>query len=115
MRKLSMSALVLFVCSVFSIPAQTPDTASLSGQVEDTTHAVVAHATVSVTNQLTGLQRTTQTDDKGEFLLSGLPAAGSYVVEGHKNGFANAMLKSVTVAGGNAAKVTIILNVSPEK
>ena len=113
MRKLSMLALVLFFCSAFSVPAQTPDTASLSGQVEDTTHAVVAHATISVTNQVTGLQRTTLTDDKGEFQLSGLPVAGTYRVESHKDGFANAVLKSVSLAGGSSAKVTIVLNISP--
>jgi len=112
MRKLSMSTLVLFVCSAFSIRAQTPDTASLSGRVEDITHVIVAHATISVTNQVTSLQRTTLTDDKGEFLLSGLPVAGSYVVEGRKDGFANAVLKSVTLAAGSSAKVMIVLNVT---
>ena len=82
MCKLSILAPAFVICSTLSIGAQTPDTATLSGQVQDSTHAAVVHASVSVTNQLTGLERTTQTDDKGEFRLSGLPVAGSYVVQG---------------------------------
>jgi len=112
MRKLSILAPAFVICSTLSIGAQTPDTATLSGQVQDSTHAAVVHASVSVTNQLTGLERTTQTDDKGEFRLSGLPVAGSYVVQGSKEGFAAAILKSVTLAGGSSAQVTIVLNVS---
>jgi hypothetical protein len=113
MRKLPFFLITPFVSFALSVSAQTPDTASLSGQVEDTTHVVAAHATISVTNQVTGLQRTTLTDEKGEFLLSGLPAAGSYLVEGRKDGFTPTALRSVSLAGGSSAHVTIILNITP--
>jgi hypothetical protein len=112
MRRLFISIVMLFVCSPYYIAAQTPDTATLAGIVQDQTHAAVAGAAVSVTNQLTGLHRTTQTNGSGEFSLTGLPIAGTYDVDSVKDGFAPANLKNITLAGGSAANVVVTLSVS---
>jgi hypothetical protein len=101
----------VFFCTFAA--AQTPDTASLAGQIQDPTHAAVAGASVSITNELTGLKRSTQTDEKGEFSLTGLPIAGTYDVESFKQGFAPAVMKHISLAGGSAANVIVTLSISP--
>ncbi|MFZ0480699.1 MAG: carboxypeptidase regulatory-like domain-containing protein [Terriglobales bacterium] len=47
--------------------AQGETTSAIVGQVRDTTNAVVADATVTITSQENGLKRTAQTDDAGRF------------------------------------------------
>ena len=61
-----------------SLAAQTPDTATIHGQVVDQSHAVVSGVQITVSNTLTGLERKVQTDSSGKFSLEGLPIAGSY-------------------------------------
>ena len=95
--------------------AQTPDTATLSGQVQDTTHAAITGATVQVTNLLTGLTRSATTNGSGSFTLGGLPVAGTYDVQGEKTGFASARVEHVSLAGGSAANITIILSIEATK
>jgi hypothetical protein len=103
------SSLVLFC---LSLAAQTPDTVTLRGAVTDPTHAFVAGAHVSATNELTGLSRETSTDPKGEFALSGLPASGLYDVAVSKDGFAPAHAGHVNVAAGSSARLTLTLGVA---
>ncbi len=103
------SSLVLFC---LSLAAQTPDTVTLRGTVTDPTHAFVADARVAATNELTGLVRETSTGSKGEFALSGLPAAGLYDVVVSKDGFSQAHASHVNLAGGSTAKLTLMLSVA---
>ncbi len=93
--------------------AQTPDTATLTGQVFDSAHAAIPSATVTVTNRLTGFRRTVQTGPQGSFSLVGLPVADTYDIEATRDGFAPAHLGHVELAGGSTATVTVTLNVSP--
>jgi outer membrane cobalamin receptor len=58
----------------------------LSGTVVDTTGAVIAGATVQVRNANGTVQRTTQSDTNGSFIVAGL-AAGSYRVVVSNPGF----------------------------
>jgi hypothetical protein len=109
-RRLPLCALAFAWSCVFS---QTPDTATLTGFVQDATHASVAGAQVEVTNELTGLRRGTQTNARGEFSVSGLPAAGTYAVESAREGFAPAHIAAVTLAAGSSAQITMTLSVSP--
>ena len=85
----------------------------LTGTVQDATHAAVADASVSITNQLTGLHRTTHTSASGDFSLTALPVAGTYTVEASKPGFASASLEHIMLAAGSAARIAITLSVSP--
>lgn len=54
----------LLVASVVPAIAQRT-TASLRGTVTDSTHAIIPGATVTVTNQATGLSRTVTTNTEG--------------------------------------------------
>jgi len=113
MRKYSHLIVLLFLLCARLVKAQTPDTATLNGQVQDATHAAVAGASVEVTNLLTGLSRTVVSSGSGAFTLSGLPVAGSYNVTGSKSGFATAKVEHLSLAGGSSASVTITLSVQP--
>jgi hypothetical protein len=109
---ISLVVAFTFSSSISSAIAQTPDTATLTGHVQDSTHAAIAHAAVTVTNLLTGLQRTAQTSSQGKFSVTGLPGAGTYDVETVKDGFAPAQLRHIALAGGSTATVVVTLNIS---
>jgi hypothetical protein len=95
--------------------AQTPDTATLRGEVEDQSHAPVADAEVTLTNTLSGLKRQVHTDDSGSFSMAGLPIAGQYGITVAKQGFAEAKLTALTLAGGTTASLNLQLNVAASK
>ena len=103
---------LLLIFSVFSLPvsAQVFDTGTLGGLVTDPSGAVVPHATVTITNVGTGIQRTLQTDDGGSFVASALPF-GSYVVSAAKTGFATTTSKPIVLNVGGTVQVTLGLTV----
>ena len=61
--------------SLLGIPllAQTPDTATLQGTVQDATQAAVPGTHIVLTNELTGFVRQATSDGVGRFSVSGLP------------------------------------------
>jgi hypothetical protein len=115
MRKLFLSIVLLAVFAPCLALAQTPDTATLRGLVQDKSGARINGAQITVSNQLTGLQRSTLTDAKGAFTLPGLPVAGSYDIALKKDGFAPtdaASLKHLTLSAGTEANLTVTLAVA---
>ena len=57
-----------FLCGAFCLIAQTPDTATVHGQVTDPSHGAVAGVEVAVKNSQTGLERSAQTDPSGNLI-----------------------------------------------
>jgi hypothetical protein len=92
--------------------AQTPDTATIHGHVVDASHAPVAGVAVTVSNTQTNLQRKAQTDSDGNFSIAGLPIAGNYILTAAKQGFAEAHLQDLTLAGGATVDLNLQLNVA---
>lgn len=92
--------------------AQTPDTATVQGQVTDQSGAAIPNATITVTNTATGERRSVQTDTSGNFSLAGLPIAGEYDILVQKEGFADGRLANITLAGGRTATLNFRLNVA---
>jgi hypothetical protein len=101
-------------CAV-GVRAQTPDTATVRGDVEDQSQAPVADAEVTLTNTRSGLRREVHTDDSGSFSVAGLAVAGHYDITVHKQGFAEAKLAAVALAGGTTASLHLQLNVAAGK
>ena len=62
------------------------DRGTILGRVTDPSSAVIAGATVTVTNQDTGLKTTTSTNEAGNYVVRGL-AFGRYEVECEAKGF----------------------------
>ncbi|HXN28547.1 MAG TPA: carboxypeptidase-like regulatory domain-containing protein [Candidatus Acidoferrales bacterium] len=77
--------LAVSVLCAAAVRAQTPDTATVRGEVADQSQAPVAHAEVTLTNTLSGLKREVHTDDSGSFSVSGLPVAGRYDITVHNS------------------------------
>jgi hypothetical protein len=102
-------ALILFS---LVLAAQTPDAATIHGRVVDQSRAPAAGVAITVTNSLTGVNRTAQTDEAGNFSLPGLPIAGSYTITATKSGFADARAHSITLEGGTTADIALQLNVA---
>jgi hypothetical protein len=82
--------------------------------VIDQTHAAVPMVQVTVTNTVTGLKRTAQTDDSGNYSMAGLPI-GSYDVVAGKQGFAEMKPANVVLAGGTTVDVDLQLNAAGGK
>ena len=77
-----MTVLFLFSGAV----AMAQSTSTLQGTITDEKGGVVPNATVVVRSQATGVERTTQTDEAGNYQVAALPA-GSYHVEVRAQGF----------------------------
>ncbi len=104
--------IVLLFPFTFTLAAQTPDAATIHGRVVDQSNAAIADASVTVKNLLTGLQRTVQTDSSGSFTLAGLSISGKYDITAAKQGFSDAHLSEVTLAGGTSADLNLKLSVT---
>src|SRR5581483_1627484 len=105
---------LLFLLAAYPLHSQTPDTATIRGEVHDASSAVVSGAAVTVSNELTGLKRTISTDTKGRFSLPGLPVAGSYSLVAIKSGFAEAKIEGLTLGAGRTAEVNLQFTVAGE-
>src|ERR1041384_5247463 len=101
--------LAFLLCSAF-LGAQTPNTASIRGQVLDQTKAAVSGAEVRITNSRVGVERTTHSDPGGHFSFSGLPV-GSYSLIVHKDQFAD-LQRELLLIGGTDVDISLQLSVS---
>src|SRR6266853_3937233 len=107
---LRVAVWLTLVCAVGAF-AQTPDTATVQGQVTDPSHAVVPGVHLTVKNVRIGLTRSVKTDDSGKFSVAGLPV-GSYNISASKQGFAEAHLDNLNLVGGTTASVNLQLSVA---
>src|ERR1700730_13332476 len=102
-----MSRVVCFALLVLSVAcllraealAQGETTSAIVGEVRDTTNAVVPGATVTITNQETGLRRSARTDDAGRFNFLQLKP-GTFSVKVESEGFEPRQTDSVVSSLG---------------
>ncbi len=78
--------LTVFLLSMSSWTLLAQSTASLQGTVVDQTGAAVPNAKIAVRDHATGVERSTQTDSAGNYLVAALPV-GEYSIEIHAEGF----------------------------
>jgi hypothetical protein len=95
-----------------AVCAQTPDTATIHGVVLDPSHAPVAGVAVSLTNAASPAKRSAQTDDRGEFTVTGLPIGSAYTITATKDGFAPGKFAGISLESGTTADVTLQLNIA---
>src|ERR1700681_4334406 len=72
----------------------------LTGQVTDSTGAVVSGVEVKLSNTATGEVRTTVTTDAGIYTFPALPIVGSYTLEVGSKGFKSTKVQNVIVSVG---------------
>src|SRR6058998_4169804 len=82
------AACVSLICVLLSAFAwgQASYTAQIRGVVKDQSGALVANATVTITNDATGISETARSDDHGLYILTGLRPA-VYTIKADAAGF----------------------------
>jgi outer membrane receptor protein involved in Fe transport len=103
--RLVLSALALLL--VPGIAAAQIDRATLTGVVHDPSGAVVPAATIAITNDATGIRRSTTTSTDGAFLVVDL-APGAYLVETSAAGF-QVHAQLVQLSTGQRARLDVSL------
>jgi hypothetical protein len=108
---LCLLALATLVGTAPMALGQAFDTGTITGTVADSSGAVVANATVVITNVGTANQQTALTDGNGTFVVSALPF-GKYVVEVTATGFSATKSKEITLNVGSTVNVNLSLSVA---
>ena len=102
---------LLLVAALLATPsALAQSTATLQGTVTDAKGAVLPNATVVVRNRSTSAERTTQTDNDGNYQLAALPP-GVYSVEVRVQGFKTQVADQVTLEVAKTAVQNFQLDV----
>lgn len=99
-RGLSLALCALFLVALQLLPstsfAQASYTAQVRGVVKDQSGAMVPQATITITNDGTGISTTAKSDENGLYVLTGLrPAA--YTIRADAPGFRSAEEKNVVL------------------
>jgi hypothetical protein len=115
MLRPSLSIFVFIASLHFLVPqtafSQGETTSAIVGQVNDPTHAAVPGATVTITNQDTGLNRVAKTDDSGQFNFPQLKP-GTYSVKVESTGFATQQNSNVVSGLGEKQIVDFTLKLA---
>ena len=89
--------------------SQTPNTATVQGQVTDRFGGGIAGATLLLRNNDTGASRVFLTDAAGRYSAAALPLTGSYILKASKAGFTDAETAQLALRASEAATVNITL------
>jgi hypothetical protein len=89
-----MAALILFLGVTFCASAQS--TATVVGVVTDASNAPVPNATILIHEENTGVDRTTKTDQAGNYVMPGL-LPGIYDISISASGFQTYIIKSLSL------------------
>jgi len=106
----SCKLLVVAICVFAGLSAAQTPTATLVGQVTDTTHASIPGVTVQVRNISTNAIRTAQTQSNGEYTISDLPP-GVYNVTFNKAGFKELRENNLTLEVDQQARLDAQLEI----
>jgi hypothetical protein len=96
-----MSLLLLLLSSV-AFAQTTASSSSVTGVVTDPTGAVIAGATVTLTDTRIGKETTTTTDDQGVYRFSQVPPGQGYKLTFSGAGFQTLVLSDVALGVGTA-------------
>jgi len=101
----------ILLASVLALPAFAQfDTAEVLGTVRDQKEGVLTAATLTLTNQGTGIEAKTQTDSNGHFTFSNVKI-GTYTIIAEAVGFSKAEAKDITVSVSARQRVDLTLQV----
>ncbi|MEZ5347468.1 MAG: TonB-dependent receptor [Pyrinomonadaceae bacterium] len=107
-RKLGLTFASVFIFAM-SIFAQS-NSGTITGQVLDSTGAVIPNATVTVTNQGTNETRTVQTNSGGFYEVATLPT-GLYKITASASGFQGTTITDARLAVGDRLRVDLNMSV----
>jgi hypothetical protein len=102
----------IVICGLFVLlsfgSASAQFRASIQGSVTDSTGALVAEATVTLTSKETGAKQTTNTSGEGFYRISGL-APGTYSLVVEKTGFKRQVFENVIVNAEETRGLDVLL------
>jgi hypothetical protein len=111
MKGIRILAAMIAAAVLTPMPAHAQfDTAAVLGRVTDQSGGAVPGATVTLTNQATGIQVTTVTDAGGGYQFLNV-RVGTYRIEAELSGFATAVAPDVTVTVAARQRVDLSLRV----
>src|SRR6266581_3334327 len=100
---------LVLLCSL--VASAQFDTGTIAGSVTDPSGAMVAQASVTITNVGTGIRKTLKTDSGGNFVASAVPF-GNYVVSATSTGFAEVKSQHITLNVGATVHVNLTLTMA---
>ncbi|HXL58113.1 MAG TPA: carboxypeptidase-like regulatory domain-containing protein, partial [Chitinophagaceae bacterium] len=103
-----LSALMIFILATVNLFSQET-TATLNGIVTDRKGEIVPGATVSLTHQPTGYRTSTQTNNKGLFVIPNLKPGGPYTIVISFVGFDEQKFENINLSLGNNPEMNIAL------
>ncbi len=111
--KLSLVSLLAFVLALMAASAAQAQTfrGGINGTVTDPQGAVIAGASVTLTNDATAATRTSTSSTGGDFLFQDLPL-GTYTVSVASTGFSTAKFDKIVVSAGTIYTLPVKLAVS---
>ena len=104
-------AFFVLVLSSAWLCGQTPDTATVRGEVIDTSGAAIPDATVTLTAREAVQTHTATSDVAGRFAFAGISVGDVYDISAAKQGFATAQSSGLKLIGGAVANVILRLAV----
>ena len=107
---MSRAWLALCACVALADPVSAQQAAAVSGNVRADTGLGLEGVAVSVVDRTTGSQRAAETTEDGRYVISGLPADGTYVVRAELSGFLPAVRENVTLVAGTTLTLDFQLN-----
>jgi hypothetical protein len=102
-------AIVVLMASAGTLSAQ--GTGEITGQVTDTTGALVSGVEIKLTNSATGEVRTTVTTPAGSYNFPALPIVGAYTLEVAAKGFKSVKVQNIVISVGTVTSRDIKLEV----
>jgi hypothetical protein len=90
------TAMALLLTGSALISRAQSNNAMISGEVDDKTGAVIPGATITLTDEASGVTRSTKTDEAGQFSLVGVPV-GTYDMKASAAGFNSMMRKGIVI------------------
>ena len=102
--------LVLLVSLASRAAFAQVDMGSVSGVIRDPSNAAIPNATVTLTNEGTGIAVSTVTGPEGQYSFN-LVKVGSYFVTASANGFQSVQRKNITVDVQQKVNFEIVLSI----
>ncbi|MGE5112635.1 MAG: carboxypeptidase regulatory-like domain-containing protein [Acidobacteriaceae bacterium] len=100
--------LLVLIVTLATVALAQSDRATVTGEVKDPSGAAVPGATVTITNDNTNLQTTTQTNQLGLYSLVNLPI-GNYHIVFTKDGFASFERRGLALLIGQVVEINVSL------
>jgi hypothetical protein len=113
MKNLTAQSLLSLLMALFvaalavPLPAQSPNTGSMTVVVVDQSDAVVKDAKVTVVNAATGAAREAFSGSDGSVIIPALSLTGTYTVKVSKAGFGDEQAGDIELRAGDTAMVRV--------